>query len=51
MAIIEQNHKRVITKAPEYFSGPCENILALRQYFKILLFQITKKTDLTHPLP
>jgi len=30
-----------------YFSGPWENILALLHYFKIILFQITNKTDLT----
>ncbi len=30
-----------------YFRGPWENILALWQYFKILLFQITNKTNLT----
>jgi len=32
-----------------YFGGPWENILALWQYFKIILFQITKKMDLTRP--
>jgi len=33
--------------ALEYFSGPWENILALWQYLKIILFQITNKTALT----
>jgi hypothetical protein len=32
-----------------YFSGPWENILALWQYFKIILFQITNKSKLTLP--
>jgi len=30
-----------------YFSGPWEHFLALWQYFKIILFQITNKTNLT----
>jgi hypothetical protein len=29
-----------------YFSGPWENMLALWHYFKIILFQITNKTNL-----
>jgi hypothetical protein len=32
-----------------YFSGPWEHFLALWQYFKIILFQITNKTNLTWP--
>jgi len=32
-----------------HFSGPWENILALWLYFKIILFQITDKTNLTGP--
>jgi len=32
-----------------YFSGPWKNILALWQYYKILLFQITNKANLTWP--
>jgi len=30
-----------------YFSGPWEHVLALWQYFKLILFQITNKTNLT----
>jgi hypothetical protein len=30
-----------------YLSSPWENILALQQYIKILVFQITNKTKLT----
>ncbi len=32
-----------------YLSGPWQNILALLQYFKIVLFQITNNTNLTLP--
>ncbi len=32
-----------------YFSGPWEYILELWQYFKIILFKITNKTNLTWP--
>jgi len=32
-----------------YFSGPWEHFLALWQYFKIILFQIANKTNLTRP--
>ncbi len=32
-----------------YFNGPWENILALGQYIKIILFQITNNTNLTRP--
>jgi len=32
-----------------YFSSPWENCLALWQYFKIILFQIADKTNLTWP--
>ncbi len=33
-----------------YLSGPWENILALWQYFKNILFQIINETDLTTDL-
>jgi len=36
-------------RALVYFSGPWENTLALWQKFKIILFQITNKTNLTWP--
>jgi len=32
-----------------YFSSPLENIFALWYYFKIILFNITNKTNLTLP--
>ncbi len=42
-------YKPKLKVALVYFSGLWENNLALWQYFKILLFQITNKTNLTWP--